>query len=82
MLTEKNLRRFISIRNNSIFPSNLQFYYDAQDAGCDVTDLGPPTRIEDEHGNLIQWEWNVEPFGKLIEKNGRMRLEKARERAA
>lgn len=59
-MTKKQLEKFIRIRNNSQFSSNLQFQIDCNTAGFNVSDLGTATPV------VNGYEW-ITPFGKLIE---------------
>lgn len=71
-MTEKQLRKFIKIRNASNFQSNMQFNFDAEAAGFRATDLGKPTKKQKEDGTFFYW-WNT-PFGILVERFGVLRL--------
>lgn len=71
-MTEKQLRKFIKIRNASSFSSNFQFASDAEDAGFKVGELGEANRRNKPNGSLFYW-WKT-PFGILVERFGTMRL--------
>jgi hypothetical protein len=60
-LTAHKLRRFAAIRNKSDLNTNMQFGFDAQQAGFPVSDLGPA--LKQPNGNYV---WQT-PFGDLIE---------------
>ena len=60
-LTQAKLDKFIRIRNKTEFSSNLQFVFDAKEAGFEVKDLGDVTKIDENH-----YEWET-PFGTLRE---------------
>lgn len=63
-MTRKQLDRFISIRNKSLFNSNLQFQIDADQAGIKIKELGQPAR-----SMLGGYEWHT-PHGLLVELPG------------
>ena len=68
-LNKSNLLKFVRIRNESGFSSNLQFSIDAGEAGFDVDELGAVTKNDDGG-----YEWQT-PHGRLVEHpNGQMEL--------
>jgi hypothetical protein len=69
-MTLEQIEKFISIRNESEFDSNLQFAIDANEAGLNLDELGPGKKIDIKH-----YEWQTE-FGRLIESGGILRLER------
>ncbi len=68
-VSEKQLKRFIKIRNESGFASNLQFQFDAHEAGFKVDALGTVEKTAEGY------RWHVPPHGYLIEEAGQLRLE-------
>jgi hypothetical protein len=62
------LAKFVKLRNESPFASNLQFACDATDCGFDVKDLGAPEKIELSSG-LFMYEWRT-PNGIVQELDG------------
>lgn len=46
-LTEASIKKFVRIRNESAFASNLQFQIDAQRAGFTSDDLGKAVGVND-----------------------------------
>ena len=67
--TKAQLERFVSIRNESGFQSNLQFGIDADEAGLDLKAIDGPYRYEPGG-----WRWFTD-HGELIEHSGgRMEL--------
>lgn len=71
-MNEAQLRAFIRIRNRSEFASNLQFEFDATEAGFDVRDLGKGDWHEMPDGDkAFRWET---PFGTLQELRGKLAL--------
>jgi len=69
MLTKEKLEKFVDMRNESEFCSNLQFEIDANECGFSVKDLGKVTKVE-----LGHYEWQT-PFGTLREVAGHVSLE-------
>jgi hypothetical protein len=70
--SKAQLLRFVKIRNESGFQSNLQFQFDASECGFEVRDLDGPYRYEPGG-----WRWFT-PHGELIEHpGGRMELKEA-----
>lgn len=72
-MTEKQLRKFIKIRNLSNFQNNLQFAFDAEASGFDVKELDKATYEHREPDGISFYWWNT-PFGILVERLGKMRL--------
>jgi len=70
MITEKKLNKFIEIRNNSQYQSNLQFQIDLDEAGIVIDELGGCEKVKP---GLYKWETSA---GTLVEENGELRLEK------
>jgi hypothetical protein len=50
------LRKFVNIRNRSEFSSNLQFAFDANEAGFDVEALGTAEKVGYKHAPLYRWQ--------------------------
>lgn len=69
MITKEQLLKFIEIRNQSSFSSNMQFVFDAEEAGFYAGDLGSAEEMEPK-----KYVWETE-YGQLIEEVGRLRLE-------
>lgn len=69
MLTEAKLKRFVKVRNESEFNSNLQFWSDATDCGFCIKELGDPEKVDVGH-----YRWKT-PFGDLVEQYGKCRIE-------
>lgn len=68
-LSKAALLKFVGIRNESGFSSNLQFSFDAATAGVDLDLLGDARKSEDGG-----YEWQT-PHGLLVElPNGQMEL--------
>jgi hypothetical protein len=67
-MTRNQLERFVSIRNKSRFSSNLQFSFDAKQAGFNAKDLGDPVKLGEGH-----YTWQT-PHGVLTEFAGRLSL--------
>lgn len=63
-MTKEQLRRFVEIRNASGFSSNLQFAFDATEAGFDVSELGTA-----ERRSAGGYRWKT-PHGLLLEHPG------------
>jgi hypothetical protein len=69
MISKTQLKKFVRVRNESEFSSNLQFQIDAQECGFEAKDLGDPRRVMDtrydnhpvgycwvtEHGVLVEY---------------------------
>lgn len=68
-MTKNQLLKFVKIRNESEFQTNLQFMLDLQQCGLSVKDFEGPRKVAEGH-----WEWDT-PHGTLIEEHGEMRLE-------
>ncbi len=63
-MTKEQLEKFIKIRNESPFNSNMQFQIDANAAGFDNKELGEAQKIDFNDG--YGWQW-ITPHGRLIE---------------
>jgi hypothetical protein len=64
-ITKAKLQRFVRTRNKSAFPSNLQFYSDAQECGFDLKELGDGKQCKDFY-DTGEYHWQT-PWGRLIE---------------
>jgi hypothetical protein len=60
----KKLRKFVKIRNNSGFHSNLQFGFDLVEAGLSMEDMPQAQKIAENH-----YVWDFE-CGRLTELYG------------
>ena len=67
-MTKEQLLKFIKIRNASGFQSNLQFEFDAREAGFDAKDLGHVAKVDN---GLYEWKT---PHGVLVEFHGVLEL--------
>lgn len=74
-MTLKQLERFVRVRNNARFHTNLQFDIDANTCGFKTDALGDAKKQDD--GSYV---WTT-PHGRLIESNGTLALADAREQA-
>lgn len=70
-MTKDQLLKFIRIRNSSEFDSNLQFGFDAKEAGFAVKELGDVERVGLKHDPAYRWQT---PFGFLQEFRGKLSL--------
>lgn len=68
-ITEAKIAKFIKIRNESPHQSNMQFEFDARQAGFSVADMPKPEKVDEGH-----YVWHF-PFGKLVEQYGKLRLD-------
>jgi hypothetical protein len=73
MITEKQLQRFIKMRNRSPFKSNAQF--ECELAVCEINSADIGTRKADGEGRSI---WHIQVLQKfLVEESGKLCLKEA-----
>lgn len=75
-MTEKQLKKFIKLRNKSQFDSNFAFISDCDLAGFEYKELGQANHLP--HAPKIgdryyDFYWDT-PFGILVEHSGNLRL--------
>lgn len=70
MITQKQIEKFVKIRNKSAYSSNIQFFTDLAKCGIEEEELGEAKKI----GNGWKWELSC---GMLTEIEGRMEFKKA-----
>lgn len=75
-ITLEKLLKFIKIRNESNFQTNLQFTFDAHEAGFDISELGVAKTLVAKD-IVIGYVWIIKKLGvKLYEKQGKLSLKK------
>jgi hypothetical protein len=67
MLTMKQLKKFVKMRNESGFQGNLQFYFDAEECGISPTVFEQPKKIANDGGYF----WKLDA-GTVVERAGRL----------
>lgn len=67
-MTLTQLKKFVTIRNKSMFSSNLQFQVDLEEAGLTFEDIGPAHK---EAENIYRWDT---PVGTLYEHGGTLSI--------
>lgn len=68
MITKKNIEKFIKVRNDATYHTNLQFQIDADACGFSTAELPAAQKVDGA------WRWDL-PFGTLVEELGMLRLE-------
>jgi hypothetical protein len=58
-MTRAQLDRFVKLRNESEFFSNLQFQFDLETVGLKLADLGEARRVWDANGQANGYRWDT-----------------------